>query len=782
MKKLHYGLILLLVIFTPAVVAQSAKQYFKAGEYFLKALEYTDAIDQFTKAIDLDPDNDKAYIYRAGAYTQIGEHGKAAEDYDRASAFDQKEPELYYLSGNQWHLHGNNELALKKLNLAIELKGNLYEAYRLRSVVYMQLEDYNLALEDCLKCLKLQEDETGYYNIAQVYEKLGRYDEAEEAYKRSINKNRRIIQTHFAYARLLYDREKFSDASNSISQVLQLDPGYLEGLLLQGQILAAQGNYPKASEVLSLASIKYPEEARIYTYRGDIQRHMNQPSYAIIDFGKAIELNSENPEVYYKRAEAFEEIRDYGKALLDYEIILAMSKYDGNAQRLYEEAHQRVFELNREENKPRVVLKDPVCDEGNKINVSKEIPVINVTGLIVDESDIQSLQVNGFTVPVEKTENGFLFLASVNLTNTSQMIVQVSDVYDNTETAIFPIRRTEVDLPIVRMIAPYGSDNNILYLDSDDPYIYMEGKIEDESRITRIFVDSVLASYIPSDLNPTFTALVKVENKSRIVVQVEDEYGNADEIEYTLNRDAQTYEDNPMGKTWAIFIENSDYDSFSSLDGPTKDVSLIRTALIKYQIHNVIHKKNMTKVELQKFFSIELRDMIRSNRVNSVLIWYAGHGKYFNESGYWIPADAARDDEFTYYNINALKASMQSYPDFLNHTLVITDACETGPSFYQAMRSGIQERRCDDWESTRFKSSQVFSSAGYELAVDNSQFTRTFANVLVNNPGNCLPIESIVQKVTTAVQNGNSQQKPQFGRIADLEDENGTFFFMPKDY
>ena len=28
----------------------------------------------------------------------------------------------------------------------------------------------------------------------------------------------------------------------------------------------------------------------------------------------------------------------------------------------------------------------------------------------------------------------------------------------------------------------------------------------------------------------------------------------------------------------------------------------------------------------------------------------------------------------------------------------------------------------------------------------------------------------------------NNQQKPLFGKIAGLEDENGTFFFIPKDY
>ncbi len=781
MKKFVYILILLPIFIVGEVKAQSSKQYIKTGEDFAKANNYEDAIVQFTKAIELEPDNEKAYIKRAIAYSRLGEHEKSAMDYDRALVFEMKEAELYYFSGKQWHLHGDNSVALIKLTAAIQLKKNFLEAYGARRDVYMELEQYEAALEDALMCLDLKEDENTYFYLAQVYEKLGMYNEADEAYRASLKKNNRVISTHFFYAQLLYRLENYEAAGVEVNQVLQMDPQHLEGILLQSQVLSAQGKYLKASETLSMASVHYSDEPLIYIYRGDINSKMNQSAYAIIDYSKAIELDPENAETYYKRGGAYEIIRDYEKALADYARLLEMSRYDGTAQRLHDEASQRMFELNREDDKPLVALVDPLSNDANTIDVSKEIVILNVTGAISDNSDIKSLQVNGFTVPVEKTEEGFRFLASVNLSSANQVTVQVSDVYDNTETAIFSIRRTEITPPLVSMIAPYGSENNILYLDNNEAMIYVEGKILDESRITSIYIDSVMASYIPSDLNPSFTATLNVLNKSRITVYVEDEFGNRAEIEYKLNRDAQSFDDNPMGKTWAIFIENSDYDSFASLDGPSKDVTMMRSALANYQIHEVIHKRNMTKAELSKFFSIELRDMIRSNRVNSLLIWYAGHGKYVNESGYWIPVDASRDDEFTYYNINALKAAMQVYPDFLTHTLVITDACESGPSFYQAMRSGIEERSCDDWTSTRFKSSQVFSSAGYELAVDDSQFTRTFSNVLVNNPGSCVPIESIVLKVTSAVEN-TSKQSPQFGKIAGLEDEDGTFFFIPKDY
>ncbi|MBA7587020.1 hypothetical protein ES708_29030 [subsurface metagenome] len=310
----------------------------------------------------------------------------------------------------------------------------------------------------------------------------------------------------------------------------------------------------------------------------------------------------------------------------------------------------------------------------------------------------------------------------------------------------------------------------------------MEGRIEDESQIESIMINGVLASYIPGELNPGFSANLNIVNQNKILVTASDIFGNVTEAEFRLNKSAAVIsENNPMGKTWAVFIENSDYETFASLDGPSKDVTLMRAALAKYQFHNVIHKKNMNKSEMERFFSIELRDLVRSNRVNSILIWYAGHGKFINETGYWIPTDSKREDEFTYFNINALKASLQSYSNYVTHTLVITDACESGPSFYQAMRSIPQERSCDDWKATRFKSSQVFASAGYELAVDNSQFTRTFANSLANNPNSCIPIESIVNKVIRAVVK-NKQQKPTFGKIDGLEDEDGTFFFISKDF
>lgn len=242
---------------------------------------------------------------------------------------------------------------------------------------------------------------------------------------------------------------------------------------------------------------------------------------------------------------------------------------------------------------------------------------------------------------------------------------------------------------------------------------------------------------------------------------------------------SQAANNSPMGKTWIVFFENSDYETFASLEGPTQDVVLMKSALRGYKIDSVIHKKNLTKQKMENFVSVELKNQVKKNRVNSVLFWYAGHGKFIHETGYWVPVDAQRDDESTFFNINFLKESLRSYENELTHILVITDACESGPTFYQAMRNFNPDRNCNDLLASQSKSSQVFSSTGYELAIDESQFTRTFASSLTNNSFSCIPIESIVSQVTMAVVK-NNQEKPKFGKIEGLKDENGTFFFISK--
>ena len=779
-RKALWCLFMLFALSFTALYAQNPKKYYKTGQEFLAKKSYQDAIEQFSKAIELKPEYTDAYIARAKVYETLGEKEKALEDYKRTLVFLTKDGMIYYHAGNLLYELGQYEEAVKMLDKAISLIKKPVAPYHVKITSLLALGKYDEALKAANALLNIRKDAMNYYLRGRANEMLENNSAAENDYLMAERLNPRFIEARLALAGIYLQDDRLEKAMNECNRILAFDSKNTQAYLLRSRVYVKQLDMPNAINDISRLLLIEPDNADMFFLRGNYYQMFNQHINAITDFSKAISLKPDDPQIYMARAKSYEEILDYKSAEKDYQKITTLSKDNVEAQKLMEQARQRLYELNRENEQPVVTLQVPEPVDNKVLNIPENKEEVVLKGVITDQSDIEYLRINGREAHLDKKEGTCEFLVNVPVKDTDIIVIEASDIYHNKATVSYSLKRTEVNPPEIQVLAPYASDNGEIYLETDEPQLYIEGKVMDESPIKTVMINGVYASFNPEERNPHFTASIDVLNKNQFTVTAEDLYGNKKTQNFKLNREGVAlYQDNPMGKTWAVFIQNSNYQTFASLDGPSKDIFLMKKALSRYKISNIIIKKDMTKAEMEKFFSIELRDLVRSNHVNSILIWYAGHGKFINETGYWIPVDAKRDDEFTYFNINNLKAALQGYSKYVTHTLVVTDACESGPTFYQAMRAIPEERSCDDWKATRFKSSQVFSSAGYELATDDSQFTRTFANTLLNNPNACIPIESIVLKVTKAVVSAR-QQKPQFGKIAGLEDENGTFFFMSK--
>jgi hypothetical protein len=466
------------------------------------------------------------------------------------------------------------------------------------------------------------------------------------------------------------------------------------------------------------------------------------------------------------------------EAASDYSLLLNI--VDKEDIPLFNQISDKIYGLQQEDNKPVINIITPRLTKNFEIPLPADNAELSLEGSLADESRIKLLRINNDTLinnPAGLPPSEFnLTLKSGDL---EFIAISATDIYDNTSNVSYSISKIETHPPLINLMNPYSGDNNVINLSTSDNYLYLEGKITDESLISNIRIDELNASFAPSDINPRFTATVDISKKTRINITVTDIYGNSSEREYLFVRDGRVLsEDSPMGKTWAILIENSEYKTFSNLKSTKADVELIQKSLTRYKINNVIVKKNLTKRELERFFSIDLRNLIRTNHVNSLFIWFAGHGTNIDDNGYWIPTDALIDDEFSYYNINALKASLYSY-NTLEHLLVVSDACYTGPVFCVAMRSPVTDVTCSQTELTSKKSAQVFTSSGTGNAFDNSLFASSFGNSLLNNENDCISIEEIVKRVTIIMQS-NTMQIPEFGKIVGLDDQQGTFFFISR--
>jgi hypothetical protein len=573
-----------------------------------------------------------------------------------------------------------------------------------------------------------------------------------------------------------------NSALGQCNMVMQQDEKNVDAYLTRAMAFEARLDYPSAINDISTAILLEPANKSHYISRGTYYRKFNQHLAAINDFTKALALDQYQPEVYLLRAHSYEEINDFEKAGSDYTKVIAMNEANAPEKKMLAEANDRLFAINRETTSPEISIEAPTIVGGREIEVGFDSKSVLVAGRISDKSLLAEFSINNIPVMHEGRSGSIPFSAEVEIPSDETVRIVARDVYDNESVLTYHIRRTEIDPPEIQIIAPYLIGDDVLIIDSLTTHIDIEGKVTDQNLIKSVKIENISAQFSQDNLNPGFIAKgIDVRNTDKITILVEDKYGNRTIKDYMLNRNGTTISDsNPMGNTLVIFIENSDYQNFAALQGPPKDANLITGVLEdNYQVLPIRRLRNQTKQQMEKFFSIDLRDEVRGKQIKSLVIWFAGHGKFINDVGYWIPVDARRDEEFTYYSLTTLRASMESYMNYLTHVLVITDACESGPSFYQAMRSDLKARNCADWRATQFKSSQVFSSAGYELAVDDSQFTRTFASALRGNPKTCIAIEEIALQVTKAVTQ-NNQQKPKFGKITGLKDEDGTFFFIKK--
>ena len=778
MKRKLFFTTIILAFLSVNAFGQNGKKYYKAGTEFVGSMKYEDAIVQFTSAIGLEPSNSEYYSERGRAYEMLKKFDEAKADFEKAIIFSPKDPDPVISLGIVCNTTGNFEEALVHFNRASAIDKRNSKIYPQKVITLIGLQRFDQALKVSDTAVLLKDTPMDYYYRGVIYRNLGNDTFAKKEFEKSISKDKLLAEPRLALADLLIKISP-KEAMIQCNEVIKNNDHNTDAYLMRSKVFMHNLDFPSAINDLSKNIMIDPSFSAFYLYRGDAYQQFNQHTNAINDYSKYISLKTDDPDAYFARAKSYEEIMSFDKAMEDYNKITVLSEFDMKARKMLKEAQTRLYELNREAIAPEILVLNPV-PANDAVQIRGDKAEILITGKINDKSKIKSFLINNESVTIAEKNGTYEFLSNINVNGLDKISMVATDDYDNQKTLTYSLTRTEINPPKISLVAPYTSEDGQVFLDSPTPNIAIQGKIADDSQIKSITIGDITASYRRDELNPGFTAILDISNINKFTVTAEDIYGNRVETEFQLNREgSEIAANNPMGRTWAIFIENSSYETFASLDGPIKDVSTMQRALANYQFHNVIHKKDMTKAELERYFNIELRDLVKKNQVKSLLVWYAGHGKFINDIGYWIPVDAKRDDEFTYFNINGLKAGLQGYAEAVVHTLVISDACESGPGFYTAMRSSGQAPTCDNTLVAGAKSAQVFSSAGYELAVDNSKFTSTFANTLMNNRNACIPIDVIVQSVTSAVAT-DAGQKPKFGKIQGLEDMNGTFFFIAK--
>lgn len=156
----------------------------------LKKDELADIIEKSSTKLKNDPGDEESLLNRGLANSFSGNKQNAIEDFSKLIQQNPEYTVAYYYRGytyKQFQTYIHAEKALKDLDKVIELDNNFYSAYLLRGNVYIDLKDYDKGIEDLTKAINLNhENDYIYINRGMVYEVLKDYDKALKDYTKAI--------------------------------------------------------------------------------------------------------------------------------------------------------------------------------------------------------------------------------------------------------------------------------------------------------------------------------------------------------------------------------------------------------------------------------------------------------------------------------------------------------------------------------------------------------------------------------------------------------------------
>ena len=99
----------------------NALNYFRRGHAYSQIGQHQLAIEDYSRAIELDPSDARVYNSRGVCYNKLRQFERAIEDYSRAIKLDPNYASPYYNRGNVWGRLGKRTQACTDMRKACEL-------------------------------------------------------------------------------------------------------------------------------------------------------------------------------------------------------------------------------------------------------------------------------------------------------------------------------------------------------------------------------------------------------------------------------------------------------------------------------------------------------------------------------------------------------------------------------------------------------------------------------------------------------------------------------------
>ncbi len=308
-----------------------ARAYVLKGLIFEKEGSLIKAEDEFTRALNFDPQSALALEHRARLYVREGKPRKALDDLSVWNRINPNNPELFVFRAEIHVKLGDFDAALSDYARAGILRPD-DTIRKQRILLLLKTSKPEIALAESKKIIAEKPDDVSALVLAaRCFIQLDEFRLAETNLKKALKINPRLPESYLYLGVLKNGLGKHDEALEYLNQSIELEPKLVEAYKERARIFMELGDQLRAGIDLSSAATIDPSDGEIFAMRG--MTYYNRLLYdaAIQDFSQVIEGFPHDSKTLYNRAVCYLKKDDLQLALSDLNQVIRIRPDSGRA-------------------------------------------------------------------------------------------------------------------------------------------------------------------------------------------------------------------------------------------------------------------------------------------------------------------------------------------------------------------------------------------------------------------------------------------------------------------
>ena len=201
---------------------------FQQGNVLMMIGQVDMAIEHYSHAIGLNPNNVSTYNNRGAAYSDKNEIDRAIDDYTQAIQLDTNCAMAYYNRGNAYRNKDDFDCAIEDFTKAIELNPDYTEAYNNRGLAHSKTGNLDRAIADYTKAIQLRpNDAEAYNNRGLAHSKTGNLDRVIEDFAKVIQLRPNDAEAYNNRGVAYYKKGEINLAIKDYNRAMNLNPDFV---------------------------------------------------------------------------------------------------------------------------------------------------------------------------------------------------------------------------------------------------------------------------------------------------------------------------------------------------------------------------------------------------------------------------------------------------------------------------------------------------------------------------------------------------------------------------